>query len=99
MNLTNAFGTVTAVLTALSAIMAQVLSCEPVAELAAKCDAAFLSPSMAAYSAAAFAVLTIVLKMLRPGGVLRSLFGSTAVVVPEAKSGPGVVTKAQVAAK
>ena len=99
MNLTNALGTVTAILTALSAIMAQVLSCEPVAEIAAKCDAAFLSPNMAAYSAAGFAVVTILLKMLRPGGVIRSLFGSTAVVVPEAKAGPGVVTPAQVASK
>ena len=99
MNFTNAFGTITAILTVLSTIMASVLKCEPIAELTAKCSASFLSPDLAGYAAAGFAVRTIILKLLRPGGALGSLFGATAVVVPAAKSGPGVVTKAQVASK
>jgi hypothetical protein len=96
MNLTNLVGTVTAGLTILSGIMASVLKCEPVAEGAAKCTASFLPPEWAAYAAAAFGVLTLILKLLRPGGALHSLFGSTAVVVEDGKGGPGVVTNAQV---
>jgi hypothetical protein len=99
MNFTNAAGTITAILTVLSTVMASVLKCEPVAELTAKCSASFLSPELAGYAAAAFGVLTIILKMIRPGGPLGSLFGPTAVVVPDGKGGVGVVTKAQVASK
>lgn len=99
MNFTNAAGTVTAILTVLSTVMASVLKCEPVADLTAKCSASFLSPDLAGYAAAGFAVLTIILKLLRPGGALGSLFGATAVVVPDGKGAPGVVTKAQVASK
>ena len=99
MNLTNAFGTVTAILTVLSTVMASVLKCEAVGDLGAKCGASFLSPELAAWAAAGFGILTIILKLLRPGGALASLFGATAVVVPDSKSAPGVVTKAQVAAK
>lgn len=97
MNLTNAFGTVTAFLTVVATVMQQTLNCEPIADLVAKCDAAFLSPTMAAYAAAGFGITTLILKLARPGGALHSLFGSTAVVVPAAKAGPGVVTRDQVA--
>ena len=47
---------------------------------------------------AAFAGLTLLAKLTRPGGILGSLFGSTAVVVPPEKAKPGVVTKDQVEA-
>lgn len=94
MNLTNAFGTITAILTALSAVMAQVLNCT--GDVAATCQAAFLTPAMAAWAAAGFGVLTLILKLMRPGGALHSLFGATAVVVDASKAGPGTVTRAQV---
>ena len=44
-----------------------------------------------------FGGVALATKAVRPGGFLNSMFGSTAVVVPESKSGPGVVTKSQVA--
>lgn len=99
MNLTNAFGTVTAILAVISTTMATVLKCEPVADLSAKCGASFLSPQIAGYAAAGFAILTLILKLLRPGGALHSLFGQTAVVVSDVKSAPGVVTQKQVDSK
>lgn len=98
MNFTNLFGTVTAILTVLSTVAASVLKCEAVGDAAAVCSASFLSPTVAAWAAAGFGILTLVLKMLRPGGILHSLFGQTAVVVSADKSAPGVVTKEQVAA-
>lgn len=98
MNFTNLFGTVTAILTVLSTVAASVLKCEAVSDAAAVCSASFLSPTVAAWAAAGFGILTLVLKMLRPGGILHSLFGQTAVVVAADKSAPGVVTKEQVAA-
>jgi len=97
MNFTNISGTITAILTVVSTIMVSVLKCDPNAVGTAGCNASFLTPTLASYAAAAFGLLTIVLKMLRPGGVLHSLFGQTAVVVPEASAGPGTVTKSQIA--
>jgi hypothetical protein len=98
MQFTNLFGTITAILTVLSTIMVSLLKCEAT-DAATACKAAFLTPELAGYAAAGFGLLTIILKMLRPGGALHSLFGPTAVVVPAAKSGPGTVTKAQVEAR
>ena len=49
------------------------------------------------FASAGFGVMTLVLKAMRPGGMLASLFGQTAVVVADAKAAPGVVTRAQVA--
>ena len=46
-----------------------------------------------------FGVLTLVLKSFRPGGILNSMFGVTAVVVPDSQAGAGTVTKSQVASK
>jgi len=45
-----------------------------------------------------FGVAGLIGKLTRPGGKMASLFGSTAVVVPENKAGPGTVTPEQVAA-
>lgn len=99
MQFTNLFGTITAILTVVSTIMVSLLKCEATDTAAAACKAAFLTPELASYAAAGFGLLTIVLKMLRPGGALHSLFGPTAVVVPASKSGPGTVTKSQVDAR
>jgi hypothetical protein len=96
-DLTNTASTVTAVLTILLGVMTQVLGCTSVGDLHATCTAAFLSPDWAGYAALFFAASTIILKFLRPGGALHSLFGRTAVVVPEGKAGVGTVTPAQVA--
>lgn len=97
---TNAFGTITGVLTVISTLMIEVLKCTPATDLApASCAVSWLPPSLAMWAAGIFGVLTLVLKAARPGGFLHSLFGSTAVVVPETnpKSGPGTVTPEQVA--
>lgn len=96
MNFTNLLGTVTAVLTVVSTVMASVLKCEAVGDMAASCQASFLSPQLAAWAAAGFGILTLILKMMRPGGILHSLFGQTAVIVPDDKQGAGTVTKEQV---
>jgi hypothetical protein len=97
--LTNAFGTVTAVLTFISGVLVS-LGCTPGAvDFAATCTVPWLSalnPSFTAILAGVFGFITFVLKAARPGGFLHSMFGSTAVVVPLASSGVGTVTKAQV---
>lgn len=96
---TNAASTVAAVLMVLSGVMTQVLGCKMEGDAVATCSASFLPPKYAVMAALFFAATTLVLKLLRPGGALASLFGPTAVVVPEDKSKPGVVTPAQVASK
>lgn len=96
MNWTNPLGTITSILTVVSGVMSQVLGCTPGAgDLAATCTASWLG-SYSAIAALAFGVITLALKTMRPGGFIHSWFGSTAVVVPIDKAGPGTVTKAQV---
>lgn len=96
---TNAFGSITAILTALSGIMVS-LGCSPGAvDFAATCNIPWLSsinPTLTVVAAGIFGGITFVLKLARPGGILGSLFGGTAVVVSEAKAGVGTVTAAQV---
>lgn len=95
---TNIFSTVTAVLTALTGIMASVLKCSSVGDLAATCSGDLLPAAYMGYAASVFGVLTLILKSLRPGGLLHSWFGETAVVVPltSSKSGVGTVSPEQV---
>lgn len=93
-SLTNAFGTITAILTAISGMLVS-MGCAPGAiDFAATCSIPWLPASWTAIVAAIFGVLTFVLKLSRPGGVLHSLFGGTAVVTPT--PGVGTVTPEQV---
>lgn len=103
MNLTNAFGTITAALTAVAAFLTA-LGCTPSpGELSFKatCAIEFLPTQWVSYIAVlaggVFALSALVGKFTRPGSKLASLFGSTAVVVPEGQGKPGVVTPSQVA--
>lgn len=97
MNLTNIFGTITAILTIVSGIMTQLLGCVADAAGTVVCSSTLFPAKYMVIAAGVFGMLTLVLKAMRPGGFLHSLFGQTAVVVPEAKNGPGVVTPSQVA--
>jgi TRAP-type C4-dicarboxylate transport system permease small subunit len=104
MNFTNILGTITAILTTVAAFLTA-LGCAPGAsDFVATCQIDFLPAEWVAYIAIAaggvFGALALVGKLTRPGPKLASLFGSTAVVVPETspKSGPGTVTPEQVAA-
>jgi len=99
MNFTNLLGTVTAILTILTGIMTQLLGCVADSTGAVVCSSTLFPAKYMAIAAAVFGVLTVISKLLRPGGPIHSLFGSTAVVVPDGKNAAGVVTKAQVAAK
>lgn len=99
MKWTNALGTVTSVLTIITAIMSQLLHCTSTGDLAATCTGDILPAAYMVYASAVFGVLTLILKAVRPGGMLASMFGQTAVVVPDGKNAPGVVTPAQVASK
>lgn len=99
MNFTNIFGTVTAILTVLTGVMTQLLGCVTDAAGVTVCTSTLLPAKYMAIAASIFAILTLILKLMRPGGALHSLFGKTAVVVPPAKAGPGVVTPAQVASQ
>lgn len=99
MNLTNLFGTVTAVLSILTGIMTQLLGCAADATGAIVCTSTLLPAKYMMIAAGVFGVLTMIAKLMRPGGALHSLFGPTAVVVPEDKSAPGVVTPSQVSSK
>jgi len=99
MKFTNLASTITAVLTVLTGIMSQLLHCTSAGDLAATCSGDILPAKYMVYASAVFGMLTLILKALRPGGMLHSMFGETAVVVPQSKSGPGTVTPAQVASK
>jgi lysylphosphatidylglycerol synthetase-like protein (DUF2156 family) len=99
MKWTNLVSTITAVLTAVTGIMATLFHCSSTGDLAATCSGDILPAKYMVIASSVFGVLTLVLKMFRPGGIFASLFGETAVVVPEAKSAPGVVTPAQVASQ
>lgn len=103
-NLTNLLGTVTAILTVVAGFLTA-LGCAPSAgdiAFTATCKIDFLPAEWVAYIAIAaggvFGVAGLIGKLTRPGGKMASLFGSTAVVVPENKAGPGTVTPEQVAA-
>jgi hypothetical protein len=98
-NLTNAMGTITGILTALSAFLVSIGCAPGKVDFAATCSVPWLPPTWMPILAGIFGVITIALKLMRPGGVLHSMFGTTAVVVSDAKSAPGVVTKAQVDSK
>lgn len=99
MKFTNILGTITAILTILTGLMTQLLGCATDAAGVGVCTGSLLPAKYMAIATAVFGVLTMIAKLMRPGGALHSLFGETAVVVPDAKAAPGVVTKAQVAAK
>lgn len=99
LNLTNPIGTLSAITAFLVALMTQ-LGCSPGAsDFASTCSIPFLPASWMVYAAMLFSGLLLLAKALRPGGFIRSMFGSTAVVVPESspKSTAGTVTPEQVA--
>lgn len=99
MKWTNALGTVTAVLTLVLGVMTQLLNCNSTGDLTAVCTSSVLPAQYTGYAAIVFGILTLFLKAVRPGGILNSLFGQTAVVVSDAASKPGVVTTSQVASQ
>ena len=91
---TNLFGTITAVLTFISGLLVS-LGCKPgAADFDATCSIPWLPPQYVAIVAAVFGAVTFILKLSRPGGILGSLFGGTAVVSPT--PGIGTVTPEQV---
>jgi ABC-type spermidine/putrescine transport system permease subunit II len=91
---TNSIGTITALLTVLSGFMAS-LGCVPgKADFEASCSISWLPPEYSVYAATGFGALLFVMKLLRPGGFLRNLFGGTAVITPVDQ--PGTVTLKQV---
>jgi hypothetical protein len=94
-NLTNLFGTITAILTTISGLLVSMGCAAGATDLTATCAIPWLPPSVTAIVAMIFGVITFILKLSRPGGVLHSLFGGTAVVT--ATPGVGTVTPAQVA--
>lgn len=99
MKWTNLASTITAVLTIITGIMSQLLHCSSTGDLTATCSGDILPAKYMVIASSLFGILTLVLKAFRPGGIFASLFGETAVVVPEAKAAPGVVTPSQVASQ
>ena len=101
-NFTNLFGTLTAVLTVLAGFLSSIGCAPGSATFEATCKIDWLPAEWVAYVAlvagAIFGASALIGKITRPGPKLASLFGSTAVVVPENKAGPGTVTPEQVAA-
>lgn len=98
-NLTNAFGTISAISGTITAALMK-LGCTPGAtDFAATCTIPWIPVQYTAYVAILFGALTVIGKLTRPGGFLHSLFGGTAVIVPETspKSVAGTVTPEQVA--
>lgn len=105
---TNPLGSLTAISLTIAGFMEAVLGCKDNAATDTPLDATCAAPWLAdlvpaewfIYAGMFFGVLTFISKLGRPGGVGKSLFGSTAVVVPSdsSKAGPGTVTPAQVKA-
>lgn len=99
-NLTNILGTITAICTMLTGIMAQLFGCTAAdGAITGTCTSTMFSPKYMLWISIAFGIITLVSKAIRPGGPLRGLFGTTAVVVSEDSkhSVAGTVTPAQVA--
>lgn len=102
-NLTNALGSITAILATLTAILNS-LGCTPgAADFAATCAIPWIPSSwigaVTMIAGGIFGASALIGKLSRPGGVLHSFFGSTAVIVPEKDTVVGTVTPEQVAEK
>lgn len=101
MNWTNILGTITTLCTLLTGVLAQVFGCT-VADgaIVGQCTSTMLPAKYMFFVACGFGVITLISKAIRPGGPLRGLFGTTAVIVPETSkhSTAGTVTPEQVAA-
>lgn len=94
---TNLFGTIAAIASAITVWLAEQGCIGAVDVLSSTCTITWLPTSLMPIVTGIFIAGTIVGKLLRPGGILHSLFGSTAVVTKDA--GVGSVTPAQVASK
>ena len=91
----NAIRTILVTVTGLVAFMASFAGCVTNAANVTTCTASWLPPQYAAYAVMAFSGLGLLMKALRPGGILAGLFGATAVI---SNSGAvGTVTPTQVA--
>lgn len=99
MNLTNILGTIAAIVAIGTQLSTDILGCKVDAAGVTTCAASWLPPQMAAYAVMFFSGLLLISKIIRPGGPLRGLFGTTAVVVPADVAGPGTVTPTQVSSK
>lgn len=93
---TNLFGTLGSVSAAVTIWLGQ-QGCLSTGDFAATCTISWLPVSWMPAVTVVFVVLTLIGKLTRPGGILRSVFGDTAVITPNA--GVGSVTPAQVAEK
>jgi len=93
---TNLFGTIGSVLAAITLWLGQ-QGCLSTGDFAATCTINWLPVSWMPMITGVFIVLTIIGKLTRPGGLLRSVFGGTAVISPSASV--GAVTPEQVAEK
>lgn len=96
MNITNILGTVAAFVAIAVSLMTDIAGCSVDALGVTTCKAAWLTPAMGAYAVMLFSGIQLISKMIRPGGPLRGLFGTTAVMVPPDQAKAGVVTQAQI---
>ena len=93
---TNLFGTLGSILAGLTIWLGE-QGCLSTGDFAATCSVPWLPASLMPWLTGLFIALTLIGKITRPGGWLRSLVGGTAVVTPNA--GVGSVTPEQVASK
>ena len=93
---TNLFGTLGSVLAAVTIWLGE-QGCLSTGDFAATCTINWLPVSWMPMITMLFVALTMIGKLARPGGILRSIFGDTAVITP--KAGIGSVTPEQVASK
>lgn len=93
---TNLFGTLGSVLAAVTIWLGE-QGCLSTGDFSATCTISWLPVSLMPWLSGLFIALTLIGKLTRPGGFLHSIFGGTAVIVPEAKAGVGTVTPEQVA--
>ena len=93
---TNLFGTLGSVLAGITLWLGE-QGCLSTGDFTATCTINWLPVSWMPWLTGVFIALTMIGKLTRPGGILRSIFGGTAVVTPNASAGS--VTPAQVAEK
>lgn len=80
---TNVMGSLAAIDLFLLSAMEQILGCKATSGFDAVCSSTALPAQWMLWAGFAFGGLTIIGKLFRPGGPAKSLFGSTAVIVPE----------------
>lgn len=96
MNFNNAIRTIAALLAGVIALATTVGECLTSASGVTVCSASWLTPQVAAYLVAGLTWGAVILKAVRPGGMIAGMFGETAIVSTNGQAGtvpPNMIRK------